>query len=101
MSAFQEDLRQPINVVIIVGTKLHIPILEGSTTKLCKGVKSRIKESMVLFGLIGDVSIPTLYEGRRLRHPHRVFLFRKKRYSADLNCSVSLGFNFLRDLRNQ
>jgi NAD+-dependent protein deacetylase SIR2 len=41
MSAFQEDLHQKIDAVIIVGTTLHIPLLQKFTTKLCKSMKRR------------------------------------------------------------
>jgi NAD-dependent SIR2 family protein deacetylase len=39
MKAFEEDLRRNIDAVIIVGTTLHIPILEDFTTKICRRMK--------------------------------------------------------------
>jgi NAD-dependent SIR2 family protein deacetylase len=39
MNAFKEDLRQNVDAVIIVGTTLHIPLLQDHTTKLCKRIK--------------------------------------------------------------
>jgi NAD-dependent SIR2 family protein deacetylase len=40
MKAFEEDLRQNIDAVIIVGTTLHIPLLQDFTTKICRRMKS-------------------------------------------------------------
>jgi NAD-dependent SIR2 family protein deacetylase len=42
LSAFKEDLSQKIDAVIIVGTTLHIPLLQKFTTKLCKRMKRRM-----------------------------------------------------------
>ncbi|KAI0512707.1 hypothetical protein F5B22DRAFT_657769 [Xylaria bambusicola] len=39
MSAFKEDLCQDIDAVIIVGTTLHIPLLQNFTARLCKIMK--------------------------------------------------------------
>ena len=41
LSAFEEDLRQNIDAVIIVGTTLHIPHLRNFTRNLCKSMKRR------------------------------------------------------------
>jgi NAD-dependent SIR2 family protein deacetylase len=40
MEAFEEDLRQNVDAVIIVGTTLHIPALQDFTTKICRRMKS-------------------------------------------------------------
>jgi NAD-dependent SIR2 family protein deacetylase len=39
MNAVNEDLRQNVDAVIIVGTTLHIPLLQQITAKLCRAMK--------------------------------------------------------------
>jgi NAD-dependent SIR2 family protein deacetylase len=39
INAFKEDLRQNVDAVILVGTTLHIPLLQDHTTNLCKRMK--------------------------------------------------------------
>jgi NAD-dependent SIR2 family protein deacetylase len=39
--SFEKDLNEPIDAVIIVGTRLRIPSLKRFTQRLCETVKSR------------------------------------------------------------
>ena len=39
MKAFEEDLHRNVDALIIVGTTLHIPVLQDFTTKICRRMK--------------------------------------------------------------
>ncbi|KIV98413.1 uncharacterized protein PV09_09763 [Verruconis gallopava] len=39
MKAFEEDLHQNVDALIIVGTTLHIPVLQEFATKICRKMK--------------------------------------------------------------
>jgi NAD-dependent SIR2 family protein deacetylase len=47
--AFKDDLLQPVDAVIIVGTRLLIPPLKRFVERLCRGVKSSNRETMTLW----------------------------------------------------
>jgi hypothetical protein len=49
LCVFWEDLRQRLGAVIVVGTTLHVPLLERFTAKLCQKIKSRNKKGIVMW----------------------------------------------------
>lgn len=49
MTAFNNDLHQPVNAVIIVGTRLEISDLRDFVEELCKKAKSGDNECIIVW----------------------------------------------------